>query len=1156
MTKKYTRFRGLIAGIALLASFSASAYSGSYYKNSSVLSSGRWVKIKVTRSGMQQITNEQLAQWGFSDPSKVSVFGAGGVAAATENFPTDFPDDIARQPVVYTGDKLVFYGEADARPNLFYDSKSPSWPKPVVERNYAADAGYYLLTDSQDAFEPQAFDYSPGEGAKVFTFHRSGGFFEEEVQNYGNAGQLLVGHDISNGEVLEFNIDCADRYIDKNKLTDDYIGTSFLLAAVGSKPIFTFTFPTASSGSIIYSSTNYTLTSSPYAPTVEYSVSSPIYFQATLKGATIDDDHVSFKINKSTASNCVMQQGALDYFAYYYFRNNNMAVAPSLVMLYDNISAGDRIKFTNAPEGMQVWNVTNAYNVRPYTVDSDGSEASVSIEKSYVLNASNPNHLRLVAFNPEGEHNSVEYVGEVANQNLHAIDTPDLLIISSDLLYDYAQQLADLHRQVQGMDVVVLRQNEIFNEFGGGNVATSSIRRLAKMFYDRNPQKFRNLLIFGGGCYDNKGVTPLAAPYIKEGALVLTYATTEHRYQADDTRSFTADCYFGMLSDNFNIKNLLAEPMQINVGRIPARSYEQAQDVVNKIRSYLTTLPSVDIFHRAVISADDGDNNSHMENAEACVAVLENEIGGMTTVKAYVGLYPKIAGESPTLRDAVAQSFNMGTGFYGFSGHGKPDSFTAENIMTTNWVKKTEYDFYPFAALATCDSYVFDRLSDNITEAMVFAPHGGMIGVIGSCRTVYADRNQKLFEVIARIYGNAGEGALTGDIMRRARNTLISENPADTSLHENTMTYNFCGDPALPLYYAPKSTVISSVNGTSLSDGDITLVPGSTAQIDGFISAGSGVDQSFNGSVILSLYETPRTMKTYGHIAGDGNVDINLDEDLMCQTVANVVNGRFSAEMTIPYPTRDGQYNRLTAYAYTSDLKKFSANWTNRIKVDIDAEYAASSDTEGPEIAGLWINSTDFVSGDVVGPEVTALAHIEKDPSGLRVSTGNIGGNSRLVIDGTISIPLLGTSMTYNEDGSVDISWPVTGIASGKHTLTLKCEDNLGNRSSRSVVFVIVDATADARLNVEEKTGHTEFNFSLTHKFTGTPRGRIVIEDMNGNMVYTTPQITFDGTFTWDITDADKKLIPDGVYQAIAIVSDEHSTAVTVPVELVVIQKQ
>ena len=1144
---------------AATITMAASAFDSTHYAKSSVLSSGHWVKIKVTESGIQQITFDQLKSWGL-DPANVSVYGYGGVAAGTENFVADFPDDIIQQPIYRTEEKIVFYGEADARSNLLFVANAPSWPKPRIERNHASDAGYYFVTDSRAPQEFQPYDYTPASAGTLRTFHKSPGFVEEEVQNYGNAGQLFVGHDISNGEVLDLGFTLVDRYI-PSTASEDIIGTSLTMAAIGSKPWFTFEQPRNNSGKYEISASTFQLSSSPYSPTIEYSCNT-LHNKVELRKIELPDNFAAFKFYKSTNPNVSMANGALDNFAYYYLRKNNMGTNSSLTMLYDIVSAGDEIMFTNvARNNFQVWNVTNAYDVRPYKVSFDTSNltATITPEKNYSI--STDNNLRLIAFYPTSTHHKVECVGVIDNQDLHSMEVPDLLIISSDLLYDYACQLADLHRRIQGMDVIVVRQDQIFNEFGGGNPSTSAIRRCAKMFYDRNPQKFRSLLLFGGGSNDNRGITGHANAFKKEGALLLTYGTVDHSYQLDDTRSFTSDCYFGMLADDFDISGIIEAPMQINVGRIPARNYDQAQKVINKIESYLTNLPSVDIFHRAVIAADDGDSHSHLKNAENFAATLEREIGGMTNIKAYVSIYPIINGKSPTLRDAMNQSFNMGTGFFGYSGHGSATGFAAEEIMNLGMIKSVEYDFYPFAALATCDSYPFDRLMDNIAETMVFAPHGGMIGVIGSSRTVYADRNQILFEIVGREYGNAGIGALTGDIMRRSRNAIVGSEFAThqnrVALLENTLTYNYCGDPALPLYFAPQTAVIESVNGTMLSDNgnNVTMLPGATSTIKGYVGENGKVDTSFNGSVILSLYEAPRVMDSYSY-TGNVSVPITLDEDLLCQSVVEVKDGEFTAEMTVPFPTRDGAYNRLTVYAYTSDLKQFSANWTDKVSVAMENPDSNPTDVEGPVITGLWINSEDFVDGDIVGEDITVLAHIEADESGLLVSTGKVGASSRLLLDATKTYALLGTSMTYQPDGSVDISCPVSGLAPGNHSLILQCYDNLGNSSQRSILFTVHPTNADAVLAVDEKTGHTEFNFTLEHSFAGAPSGMLVIEDFNGDIVYKKDVSSFDGVVTWDITDGSDKFIPDGIYRAFAVLREGNTTAATKPIELTVIQKQ
>ena len=95
----------LLAGLSFLAD---AALAPSYYTSESVLMTGKWVKIKVRNTGMHQITDEQLREMGFSDPSKVAVYGYSGLAFADNRLSSDIPDDLPPVPVARHNGKLIF----------------------------------------------------------------------------------------------------------------------------------------------------------------------------------------------------------------------------------------------------------------------------------------------------------------------------------------------------------------------------------------------------------------------------------------------------------------------------------------------------------------------------------------------------------------------------------------------------------------------------------------------------------------------------------------------------------------------------------------------------------------------------------------------------------------------------------------------------------------------------------------------------------------------------------------------------------------------------------------------------------------------------------------------------------------------------------------
>ena len=66
------------------------------YAENSILAEGNWVKISTTDAGIYQITEDSLRAWGFTDPSKIKLFGYGGtdideLFANSDNYIDDLP---------------------------------------------------------------------------------------------------------------------------------------------------------------------------------------------------------------------------------------------------------------------------------------------------------------------------------------------------------------------------------------------------------------------------------------------------------------------------------------------------------------------------------------------------------------------------------------------------------------------------------------------------------------------------------------------------------------------------------------------------------------------------------------------------------------------------------------------------------------------------------------------------------------------------------------------------------------------------------------------------------------------------------------------------------------------------------------------------------
>ena len=85
----------------------------SRYAEHSVLSTGHWVKIRVSDSGFHMLTDEFLHKAGFSDPSKVEVWGYGGAMQPellTAKYLAD-TDDLKQIPIHQVGGRRIFRAE-------------------------------------------------------------------------------------------------------------------------------------------------------------------------------------------------------------------------------------------------------------------------------------------------------------------------------------------------------------------------------------------------------------------------------------------------------------------------------------------------------------------------------------------------------------------------------------------------------------------------------------------------------------------------------------------------------------------------------------------------------------------------------------------------------------------------------------------------------------------------------------------------------------------------------------------------------------------------------------------------------------------------------------------------------------------------------------
>ena len=111
------------------------------YTDNSVLSSGRWVKIRVAESGVYKLTDRSLRSMGFNDPAKVRLFGYGG-AVLPETDLQNIADDLPEQPLWRADGYMLFYADGP----VSWNRTAKGYTHQV---NTYSDWGYYFLTARQ-----------------------------------------------------------------------------------------------------------------------------------------------------------------------------------------------------------------------------------------------------------------------------------------------------------------------------------------------------------------------------------------------------------------------------------------------------------------------------------------------------------------------------------------------------------------------------------------------------------------------------------------------------------------------------------------------------------------------------------------------------------------------------------------------------------------------------------------------------------------------------------------------------------------------------------------------------------------------------------------------------------------------------------------------
>ena len=982
--------------------------SSSVYASSSRLASGSWAKIRVSETGICRLSSDVISEAGFSDISKVKIYGFGG-ALVPELLTQDWiasHDDLPEVAVCPKDGQLYFYAYGP----VSYESNTIT----SRTRNPYSDYGYYLITQNDDARkECSEQDLLNTAATNAAAYHD---LYEKDEYAWHEMGRELVGaEDVQSSKTVTLAI-------------PDNPGTITVTAVL-----------TASE------KTNYSVTA--------------------------NDGSKNGVIRTNTSEQITMFETAT-------FQCSGSGSLPVTI----TCSSGGPIKI-------------------------DYILATFSNPKGYsALSTAYP---------------AAEFVGAVPNQNHHADDVVDLVIIipTSRKLYTQAKRLGDLHASHDGMSYRIVPADELYNEFSSGTPDVSAYRRYLKMFYDRNNDGgVKNVLLLGDCIWDNRMKT-LSGQYSPDDYL-LVYETYN---SYDKTRAIPIDDFITILQDEMTVhadgKSQSNMQMDCGVGRIPVTTDVEAKYVVDKIVDYVEKSPSGTWQNGVTFIGDDGDENSHMKFINDLADDLIAK-GGYNVKKimadAYVLKKTATGNRYPDVEKLVKQLQNEGQLIMNYGGHGSWTQLSHEKILTLDDVKNFKGENYSMWIMAACETMPYDYTRTTLGEQLLLNKDGGSIITYGAARAVYETYNSKIDKYMMEYivdYDVNGKPYTVGEAQRRAKNQMIKD---QVDMTVNKHHYAILGDPAMALAIPTHRVKVDRINGVS-ADQNIQIKALSNVTVEGHIETLDGQPaSSFNGTLSSTVKDAQQKIICRGQTDADERFQYDDYDSNIFAGTTNVQGGQFNFTFRVPKDIYDENTNGLIVlYAYDEN-NKVSANGTDSSVYPYGTAEAVN-DSIGPSIHS-YLNTPSFINGGNVGRTPFFVAEIN-DVDGINVAESSLGHYMELIVDGDASMTFdLNDNFTFNADSYTSgTTWYVLpNLSLGKHSLTFRAWDVLNNSSLVSLDFNVVKGFEPTIDDVfvspnPSKVGES-VTFYVTHDLQGSEAEvNIDIIDMTGRIV---GQLQWSDTFS------------------------------------------
>ena len=1120
-------------------------FASALFAQNSVLSSGNWYKISVSKSGLHKITAQNLRDWGIDitqiNPRNIAIYGnGGGMLPQANNIPR--PTDLIENTIWIAGeednrfdngDYIIFYAEGADKIN-FNTTNQRFWH----EKNLYDDNNYYFLTIKNEAGLRVQNQTSVAGSLNISVFDEYL-YHEKDLSNIlsqqgrGGSGREWYGEFFngSNQVNLDYNVEGivpnTGAIFTSSVLSQSFNNATFT-ASINGQNIATQNIPPIIDA--IYSSKG--------------SIGSESFMLNTSQIPNLPN----FRVTYTYSQQGIGTRGYLNYFSFQYKKSLRLYGNQTSFRAIESLSASSANFVVNSVSAnARIWDISNPLEAKNQQFNLNGGQATFGTETS---------SLKEFIVWQGADFPSPQFVGTIPNQNLRARTASNLLIISHPDFIVEAERLAAFRRTNDGLSAQVVNVFQIYNEFSSGRQDISAIRDFVRHLYLKNPNTLQYVLLFGAASFDYKDRMSNNTNFVP---------IYESRESLHPIYSYSSDDYFGFLEDNegewietFNNITTFDHTLDVGVGRLPTRTVQEARDVVDKIISYQNRKENLGSWRKSVVFlADDGDANQHQADSERLGNKVEDNYPNYNVEKIYLDAFPQISSggneRSPACKEAFTKAVERGALIINYTGHGGEVGWMQEEVFRKPDMQDWQNgNHLPLMVTATCEFGRYDdpTIVSGAEEAILLA-NKGAIALVTTTRPVFSSTNFILNNVFYDYVFTPINGQMPrlGDVMRLTKNGSLSG-----SINRN---FSLLGDPSMRLAYPQGNIVITSISPTD------TLKAMSKIRIEGEVQdEGGAFIGDFNGVLEATVFDKLATRITLG-TQFSSQMNFSTRDIRLFNGRASVKNGRFAFEFVVPrninYAFGNG---KISLYAADMSKKIDAGTGKNDIIVGGTNPNAVADNT--PPRIKLFMNDTTFLSGGLVNQSPILLAHLF-DENGISISSAGIGQDITAYLnDSTNNVRILNNFYTADLDTyqSGKVIFPFRNLPNGNYTLTFKAWDTFNNSAEEKIDFVVASSAQLALRNVfnypnpfSQKT-----TFSFEHNRFGEELVfELEIFNMQGERMFAQSTIlekadALERTFNLDLGLNGTKFA-DGVYiYRLSLRSSDGQTASTSN-KLVVLQR-